>query len=698
MPARNDPCPCGSGKRYKHCHGMPGADALPDATAAVVERPASLPAEAAPIALLRDTARRATGDAQVDAWRALLALRSDDSEALFSLGNVERNRESYALAAEHYEAALASTPDHEGLLNNVGLMYEKLGRLQDAEVKFRRALELAPDGMQPLANLAQNLFQQRRYTDAVEYFDRLVRRHPALPHAPLHGNHGLCLTLVGRLNEAEAALARAMDLDPTLTTLARNRALLLIWQGRWPTALPLLEIATAADPEDIFAVSALAHCRANNADWSDEGVAIGRVVDSLQRLPDAGAARVMPLDILARFDDPMLQRRATRGWAPPQSAPPMTIDPARRRLHLGFASSDFCNHPVARLLLGLLDRIDRTRFEVSNIAIGPQRLDDEILARSKRACDRYVEIGGGALPRDDVARVQALGVDVLFDLNGVTGASLPALFALRPAPMQVNFLGFTSTIDCASYDYIIADSYCIPESMASHYAERVLRIDPCYLPSDASRTLSDPPPTRAAYGLPEDAIVLAMFSGAYKIMPEVFARWMGLMCARPATLMWLRPQIPSIADNLRRAAEGHGVAATRLVFAKEDRLGRYLARFRLADLMLDTCPFGSHTTVNDALYAGLPVVALAGRSFAARASASQLAAMGMHELIASDLDDYVRIATTLVDDRARLARVTAAVRDPEARRGLFDMQRYAERFADVIFEAWRALAEARRDT
>ncbi|MEP7064081.1 MAG: tetratricopeptide repeat protein [Betaproteobacteria bacterium] len=652
-------------------------------------------AEPEPIAALRRAARNSSGEPQLEHWRALAAASPGDSEALFILGNDARNRGDFAHAARHYEAALESTPDHGGLLNNLGLAYEKMARLDDAESQFRHALALAPDGLQPLANLAQNLFQQRRYADAVEFFDRLTSRYPQLPHASIHGNRGLCLTLVGRLRDAEASLARAMEIDPSLTTLARNRGLLLVAQGKWPAATPLLETAAAADPSDMFAASSLEHCRANNADWRDGGAGMRRILDAMRDPERRDQIRVMPLDILAQSDDLGLQRIATRSWAALPLAAPTVPDAGRNRLHLGFVSTDFCNHPVARLLLGLLDKLDRSRFEVTNIAIAPQRLDDEILARSKLACDRYIEIGKGASPEDNATRLRALGVDVLFDLNGITGASLPALFAHRTAPMQVNFLGYTATLDGATHDYIIADSYCIPEDASSQYAERVLRLDPCYLPSDAARTLADPLPSRADYGLPENAFVLAMFGASFKIKPDMFARWMSIMRAHPETVMWLRPTFPVIAGNLRSAAETAGIAASRLIFAPEDRISSYLARFRLADLVLDTFPFGSHTTVNDALFAGAPVLALAGRSFAARASASQLVTMGLHELVADTPDDYECLAHALIADRARLAQLSARVRSAEARRALFDMDRYAEEFAGLVFAGWRALAQTR---
>ena len=690
MPARNDPCACGSGKRYKHCHG-----ANSPAVAATAEPAANV--EPALVARLREAARRAPPDSADDAWQQLLTEQPGDSEALFNLGNLARHRAMFDAAARHYESALESTSDHVGLLNNLGLVYEKLGRLDDAEARFRHALRITPDGMQPLANLAQNLFQQHRYVDAIEYFDRLVAQYPKMTQASMHGNRGVCLAIVGRLEDADAALSTAMELDPGLAVLSLSRGHLLSQRGDWSGAQPMLEAALALDPDNMYIASSLAHCRGHTADWSDGGAIVQRILARMRDTAGTAAIYVSPLDILAQVDDPDLQRIATRYWAPRQVDARPAFDADRKRLHLGFVSSDFCNHPVPRLLLGLAEKLDRSRFETTAIAIAEQRFDDTFLQRSRRAFDHFVEIDRRSTPAEVAMRVRALGIDVLFDLNGITNGAMVALFGHRAAPMQVNFIGYTASIDSTAYDYIIADSYCIPAQIPSHCTERVLRLDPCYLPSDAARTLADPAPTRAQYLLPDNAFVLAMFGAPYKIRSDMFARWMSLMRADPASVLWLRPVQPLTITNLRRRAETLGVAGSRLILAPEERAPAYLARFRLADLVLDTFPFGSHTTVNDALFAGAPVLTITGRSFAARASASQLASMGLTELIARDGDDYTRIAGELIANRDRLAELTARVRSDDARRGLFDMDRYAKSFAELIFAGWRDLASTRRD-
>ena len=199
---------------------------------------------------------------------------------------------------------------------------------------------------------------------------------------------------------------------------------------------------------------------------------------------------------------------------------------------------------------------------------------------------------------------------------------------------------------------------------------------------------------RADYGLPEDGVVFCAHAAVYKILPSVFAQWMALLARHPRSVLWLRAAAGEVERRLRHAAASQGIDGARLVFAPPDRIPRYLARFRLADLFLDTYPFGAHTTVNDALFAGLPVVTIAGRSFAARASASQLAAAGIEDLIACDLGEYLKIADAIASDPARRASIAAALRGAGPRFALFDMDRYARTFEAALSTAWQEAALA----
>jgi predicted O-linked N-acetylglucosamine transferase (SPINDLY family) len=229
----------------------------------------------------------------------------------------------------------------------------------------------------------------------------------------------------------------------------------------------------------------------------------------------------------------------------------------------------------------------------------------------------------------------------------------------------------------------------VPPDAARHVTERPLYIEPCYLPNDAARRFSDDEVTRAGYGLPADATVFASMTAAYKIMPEHFDAMLDVLEGVPGSVLWLRDQPSTVVRRYQLAAEARGMAIERLVCAPNEPVPRYLKRFRLADLFLDTMPFGGHTTVNDALFGGLPVLAWAGRSFASRASASQVIAAGLPELVVGSRDEYVSRAIALGRDRPRLAAMAAKLASTRDTLPLFDLDRYTRAFEAAIERAWR---------
>jgi protein O-GlcNAc transferase len=705
--SRNDPCPCGSGKRYKHCHGATATDAaagallvprLPAQSSATAAK-AAPPAESPAIAQQRARAQTLAATdpaAAIDAWERLLIAAPGDPEALFHLGNVAREQGDNEAAIAHFTAALERAPGHYGLANNLGLAYKNAGRLRDAEDAFRVALAANPEGLEPLANLAQNLYQQQRYEDALTYFEPLVQRYPEVDRAAIHANRGVALSMVGRLPEADTALTRALELEPGLPSLQRDIGLLYIKQMRWSKAAEQLELASRATPDSLIGASMLETARSNLADWRDGGALRKRLIDALRSGALGPNDSITPFDFMAFCDDPALQRAAAATWVQDRIAEPLPLRTlaSGERLRLGFVSSDFGNHPVARLLLSLLETLDRNRFESFAYLTRPVQHVDRYLDRVKAAVRAFVPIDR-LTPDEVAARVRADRIDILFDLNGLTGTQATAAFARRPAPMQVNFLGYTGTMAEGGYDFIVTDRHCLPEAERGNYRERPLFVEPCYLPSDATRDLDPAPPSRAEYGLPDAAFVLAMFAAPYKFSPALFDRWMNLLRRHPDSVMWLRQMEDAAVANLRAEAQARGVASARLVFAPTEPIPRYLARFRHADLFLDTYPFGTHTTVNDALFAGLPVVTQQGRSFASRASASQVLAAGLPELVADSAEQYEAIAEALLTDRPRLAALTARLRDAGVHKPLFDAAAYARAFEAALRGGWAELARER---
>jgi predicted O-linked N-acetylglucosamine transferase (SPINDLY family) len=361
------------------------------------------------------------------------------------------------------------------------------------------------------------------------------------------------------------------------------------------------------------------------------------------------------------------------------------------KLRLGYLSADFHTHPTTALLAEVIELHDRARFETVAYSLGP---DDgsAMRARIETAFDRFHDLAAPA-PRAAAERIHRDGIDILIDINGFTRAGRVDIVAYRPAPIQVNYLGFPGTMGADFIDYIVADDFICPPGSDIHYTEAIARLPDCYQPNDRKRRVAPSPPSRHDCGLPDSGFVFCCFNNSFKIVPEVFDVWMALLRAVPDGTLWLIEDNALAKHNLGRAASARGIAPDRLVFAQRIAPELHLARHAHADLFLDTLPYNAHTTACDALWAGLPVVTCAGETFAGRVAGSLLRAVGLPQCIAGSLDDYRRLALALATDRAKLdalKRHLAAVRDTCA---LFDSRRYTpnlERLYEAMWQNWLA--------
>lgn len=619
---------------------------------------------------------------------AALKLEPRHAELLFVLGNALGERNASAAAIAVFERALKLAPGNPSVLVNLGLQLDAVGERTRAERCYREVLARRPAEIAALGNLAYLLFTQERHGEALKLYDRLVAAAPGAP-AEVWNNRGVCQKALQKSAAAEESFRRALLLEPHSPQVLANLGFLLYEQMRYDDARPLLRRAHELDPGRLRLAAQLLDTDLQFADWSEFERRKARLIDAVKALAAPGQGprqSVAPYTMLVLCDDPSLQLAAARSfaWPPAPDALPgasAANAPPAERLRIGFVSAAFKEHPESRLLIGLLERLDRNRFDVYAYALEDAGADP-MCARVAKATRGFREVG--AMSADQIAAViRNDAIAILFDLTGHTAHSRPDVFATRPAPVQINFLGYAGTLGAAYYDYIITDAYTTPASEKASFEEQLLPLAECYLPSDPERVLGALP-SRASYGLAADAFVFTSQAAPYKILPEMFELWARLVAIVDGSVLWLRPMRPEAQSNLRREAAKRGIAGERLIFAPSEPLPQYLARYGLADLYLDTYPFGSHTTVNDALFAGLPVLTLAGRSMAARASASQVRAAGLPELIAGTMQEYESIALGLARNRVRLDELTARLRSEGPTSSLFDMTSYARRFEDAL--------------
>jgi predicted O-linked N-acetylglucosamine transferase (SPINDLY family) len=711
-PSRNDPCPCGSRKRFKDCHGKlaptpasPTTDkelartyltrgdreAAASSARRTVERD---PHDVEAWNLLGVSLEAVEPDAARAAWEKAVALAPGEPEAHFRIGDFERRRGDHEAAIAAYRAALATGFRHPVLLNNLGLSLQARGQLDDAVRCFREAVEAQPTLAQGHANLGDVLRLERRFADALSAYMRALELSPGV--AKLWVNLGVCQHRTGAFDAARESFERALALDPDAPDTLVNLAASLTAESRYAEALPLLRKALQLRPEDAQAQSTLLYVQQHTCDWNELGQGVEQARVRLGR-PDAPV--VSPHALLALPFTPAELLTAAQHWVRRQIGAPLPLPPAyptlvEGRLRIAYLGSDFRTHALANLLSEVVETHDRARFEVFGYSFGP---DDRSPARARfeRAFDRFVDVRAEA-SEATAQRIRDDRIGVLFDTAGYVLNARSEIFALRPAPIQINAIGFPGTLGAPWYDYILGDAFVTPPEEQPHFAERFMLLPHCYLPGDGKRTI-DASPTREQCGLPGTGFVFCCFNASYKILPDVFAIWMRLLAAAPGSVLWLLETNAQATANLRREARARGIAAERLVFAPRVPVAQHLARHAAADLFLDTFPCNAHTTANDALFAGLPLITCSGETFASRVSGSQLIAIGLPELVTDSLAAYETLALELARQPERLARCRERVRSSRETSPLFDAAGYARALEGLLLLAWEACAGQAKD-
>lgn len=657
--------------------------------------------------------------AALASYERALALDAGAVQALVNRGVALRKLGRRDESLEALLRAVREAPDAVAAWSNLGDTQQALGRHAEAIVAFDRALALAPRDASIWSNRGVALREARRHEDALAAFERALEADPA--RADVWSNRGNALSACGATDEALASYERALALAPdyadawrhrggALTVLERHaeaiesldRALALdpasalTWAARagahaqarrFDAAARDYAEALARDPDTELAAGGLLHARLMGCDWEGlerleqalaQGLAQGRRV----ALPFVAAA--VPLSRAAQRRAAELNAELSGGQG--AAAAPRPPRSAQGRLRVGYLSADFREHPVGLQVLALLAHHDRARIEPVALSIGPSREGDACQARMRAGFSEYLELHG--LPGAAAAeRIVAAGLDLVVDLTGHMDGQRMDVLARRVAPLQAS-LYCPTTSGAPWIDYLIADAQVVPEAHAEGYSEQRVTVPVSYFIAHHRELPVLPGATRAEEGLPPAGLVFASFCEAYKIRPEVWAVWMRLLAAVPASVLWLAIRDNDAArERLRARAAQAGIDPSRLVFARvvRDRQG-HLSRLGVADLCLDTPVYNGHTTTADALWAGVPVVTCPGECFSGRIASSLVLAAGLPELVAEGLEGYEALALALARDPARLAGLRRRLEAGRGSMPLFDAARCV-RHLEAAFEA-----------
>ena len=629
-------------------------------------------------------------DAAVEAYRRALALRPDMAQAYTNLGVALQHQGKLDEAVAAFRQAIAGNPKHADAHFNLGVVLRAQGHVEEAAAAYRRVIALDPSHAAACNNLALILSEAGELGAADALQRQAVGQRP--DYAEGHNNLGAILLDQGRPQQALDALRQALKLKPDYPEAFLNMGNALRELGSLAEAIAAYRRAIDLRPTYAEALAQLVYHRARACDWTDAAAEEETLLLSAVR---QSTARIPPFMLIPTAATAADQLLCARKWVEHFAVPEQQVfahHPAPRpgRLRIGYLSSDFYDHATAYLIAELIERHDRDRFEINGYSYGPDPGGD-MRARLVTAFDRFTDIDTLS-HRAAAARIRADEIDILVDLKGHTHRARPKILAFRPAPVQVNYLGYPGTMGAPFIDYLVADKFVVPRDRQQLFAEKLAYLPDCYQPNDTRREIAAAP-SRAACGLPAQGLVFCAFNNSFKITPSFFAIWMRLLQQVPQSVLWLLESNALVRRNLTAAAVAAGIDPGRLVFAPMLSHGQHLARHRHADLFLDTLPCSAHTTASDALWAGLPVLTCAGETFAGRVAGSIVRAAGLSELVTRSPRDYEALALALARDPARLDDIRSRLGAGRSSLPLFDM---AKRTRDLealyarMAEIWRS--------
>ncbi|MGH8121267.1 MAG: tetratricopeptide repeat protein [Rudaea sp.] len=618
------------------------------------------------------------------AMRALQQARRLDPrsvEVLCNMATVEILCGKMDAAQRTLRQALALAPEHAGALNGLGRLRHHLGDYDEAAACFERCLSAYPEHVDSWLALANARLAQFQWGIAEAHVRRALSLSPR--SADAWYLLGLLFERQGRLADALQPYRTSMQIHPRAAT-AHNLGLVLDQLGEWQSAARAMEQALQLQPDLFEALGQLVFIKRRLCDWNGLPALAARLLGAV----DARVAGLTPFSCLAEDATPVQQLVCARTFARQFENTPSRADFApgafaREGLRVGFVSSGFAEHATGLLLVELIERLRDAPLQT--IAFATTRSDGSALrGRIEAGFDEFHDVSQQP-PALVAETIRNARIDILLDIDGYCMNSRPRIFALKPAPVQISWLAYPGSLGAPWYDYLIADRFVIPAAQREYYDEKIAWLPRCYQPTDATRMVVDPP-SRVACGLPAGGFVYCCFNNTWKVTPRSFALWMRILHAVPDSVLWLLDGPPGngIAERLRIAAQAAGIDAQRLIFTQKLKHADYLARYRNADLFLDTNPYNAHTTASDALYAGCPLLTRPGETFASRVAGSLNHQLDLDEMNVGSDDAYVARAVELATQPDRLASLRARLHDPTIRSRLFDMQVYAGDFAALL--------------
>jgi protein O-GlcNAc transferase len=623
-------------------------------------------------------------------FNELALIQKEDPRIFYNLGLISSLMNEHRQALKFYEFALNLDPLDPAIHTNSGASLNELKQYENAIASLNRAITLNPNIAEAWSNKATALNELKRYEEALSHYDKALALNPQYVEA--WSNKGVTYAELKRYEEALAHYDKALELDPQYIEAWSNKGTALSELKLYEAAANSFYQALMLNQDLPSGKGVLLHAKMLMCDWQG----VDALYQSICQDIAENKKSADPFGFQGICHDESLLQKCAEIFSNAKfpASPQFDFDHLKRdggKIRVGYLCGEFREQATAILMTELWELHDKSRFEIIAFDNG---WDDKSVRRKRieAAFDEVIDISRMS---DEQAATFIVDkrMDILVNLNGFFGKPRQGIFAKRPAPIQVNYLGFPGTIGSTYMDYLIADKVVIPEEGRQYYTEKIVHLPHCYQANDSKRQIDGRSYAKKEFGLPEEGFVFCCFNNSYKILPQVFDIWMRLLRALPTSVLWLIEDNPDATRHLKQEAQARGVDAARIIFAKRVPLSEHLGRHQCADLFLDTLPYNAHTTASDALWAGLPVLTCTGTSFAGRVATSMLSALDLPELITATLAEYESLAHELATKPEKLKHIKAKLATNRMSAPLFNADLSARDLENAYSEMYKRFQE-----
>ncbi len=590
-------------------------------------------------------------------YENIIQSETSNFQAIHLLGVIFFQKKNYSKSIELINNSININPKNFTAYNNLGNVFKELRKYSDAITNYNKAIEINPNYSGCLYNLAKTYTAISNYELAMNFYKRTIVSNPNFLDA--YYDYAELLDMLGMHDQA-----------------LKNYYKLLKLKNNYPCLK-----------------GSIAYLKLKTCQWQNLEEDIKDIENSIIE-----EQAVNPFHVTVITDSSKLQKIAIEKYSQ-YKFPEINISLSsetntsffekntnKKKIKIGYYCADFSNHPMGRLAAGLFENHNKDAFEIYGFYFGS--VNDSSTFRISNACKKFINV----FSKSDIEIAnlsRSLGIDIAIDFNGFTKNCRPNIFAYRSAELQINYLAYPATMGSKYMDYIVADKILIPENNKKFFTEKIIYLPKCYQVSDQKRLISEKKISKKDFNLPEDKFIFCCFNNVIKINPGIFEVWMKILKNNKNSILWLLSNNNVVINNLKSEAEKRGINKERLIFCNKLTNENHLARYKLADLFLDTTPYNAHVTANEALYCGVPVLTLIGNSFASRVGASILTALNMEELIARSKTEYFDIASSICQDSNKFKSIKEKLLNNKQNSTLFDTKLYVKNLELAYLEIYK---------